>query len=142
MDAQGQGDRDGARHVHVHGPLQALGEEGGEQRHAGHGTGAARPAVKLDALTDATAKKKAALVAVKVNIDGRDDAYVAARFDAEIERMPAREDARKKLAQTRVSGEGHVDGERTDGRSAYDQLAERQHNRWKTPTATAAKVEG
>jgi hypothetical protein len=97
------------------------------------------PSVKLDGL-DAIAKKKAALVAAKVNLDGKDDAYVASRFDAELDRVPAREDARAKLAATRTA-EAHVDGGHADGRTAYDQATEKLHNRWKTPTAKAA-VEG
>lgn len=89
------------------------------------------PAVKLDGLDEPAAKMRAALVAAKVNLDGKDDAYVAARFDAELERLPKRDANDRKVANARapkVDADPELEDVETPRprKDAYQAMRERQ----------------
>lgn len=109
---------------------------------------------KLDGLTDKALREKVlAKLVPELKLDGKPEAYVEARFDAEIERLDAsaddedEEDPKNKNDRAdeaeRNDGDERGDGEeRLDADEARAALVKASAGRWKKPATGSSTLEG
>lgn len=110
---------------------------------------------KLDGLTDKALREKVlAKLVPELKLDGKPEAYVEARFDAEIERLDAsadedEEDPKKKNDRAdeaeRNDGDDQERGdgeERLDADEARAALVKASAGRWKKPATGSSTLEG